>query len=227
MYVVARAIGLPSRIITNYSSAHDTQASLTVDYFVDRDGRLMDEMISDSIWNYHVWNEVWMERPDLGMAHGGYGGWQAVDATPQEMSDNMYRCGPAPVLAVKLGEVLRPYDCNFLYAEVNADKVFWRYDGPSQPLKLLRKDTLGIGHAISTKAVGRWEREDVTSAYKFAEKSSDERDTMAKALKQTNSAYSRYYLNEEFNDVFFDFELLDDIKIGETFNVVCENFWWI
>lgn len=34
--------------------------------------------------NYHVWNEVWMGRPDLPV---GYGGWQALDATPQEASD--------------------------------------------------------------------------------------------------------------------------------------------
>lgn len=27
----------------------------------------------DSIWNYHVWNEVWMARPDLPV---GFGGWQ-------------------------------------------------------------------------------------------------------------------------------------------------------
>ena len=38
----------------------------------------------DSIWNFHVWNDVWMTRPDL---PDGFGGWQAIDATPQEASD--------------------------------------------------------------------------------------------------------------------------------------------
>lgn len=151
----------------------------------------MEELNSDSIWNYHVWNEVWMERPDLGINRTSYSGWQAIDATPQEMSDGVYRCGPASVRAVKLGEIQRPYDTNFLYSEVNADKLFWRYAGPFQPLKLLRKDIYGIGHLISTKAVGKWEREDVTSNYKFAEKTRDERDTMLKALRQANSAFSR------------------------------------
>ena len=33
--------------------------------------------------NFHVWNEVWMARPDLGK---DYNGWQAIDATPQELS---------------------------------------------------------------------------------------------------------------------------------------------
>lgn len=190
LFPVARALGIPSRIITTYSCAHDTQASLTVDYFVDENGKVLEEMNSDSIWNYHVWNEVWMERADLSGV-GNYNGWQVVDSTPQEMSDGVYRCGPAPVRAVKLGEILRPYDSHFVYAEVNADKLFWLYTGPSQPLKLLRKDTLAIGQLISTKAVGAWEREDITSTYKFAEKSHDERDTMLKALKQADSSFSR------------------------------------
>lgn len=33
--------------------------------------------------NFHVWNEVWMARGDLGTS---YHGWQAIDATPQELS---------------------------------------------------------------------------------------------------------------------------------------------
>ncbi|XP_055376367.1 annulin isoform X2 [Condylostylus longicornis] len=218
---VARALGIPSRIVTNYSSAHDTQASLTVDYFIDEHGKIMEELNTDSIWNYHVWNEVWMARPDLGVGnHGSYDGWQAVDATPQEQSDGMYRVGPAPVSGVKYGEILRPYDSNFLYSEVNADKVFWRYHGPYQPMKLLRIDTLAIGQLISTKKIGKWEREDITHTYKFPEKSDEERNTMLKALRQARSAFARYYLNENFYDVKFDFELRDDIKIGENFSVV-------
>lgn len=46
---------------------------------------------------------------------------------------------------------------------------------------------------------------------------------MLKALKQANSSFSRYYLNEEFNEVYFNFELNDDIKIGEPFSVVRFN----
>lgn len=37
-------------MVTNYASAHDTQSSLTVDYFVDAEGKVMEEMNSDSIW---------------------------------------------------------------------------------------------------------------------------------------------------------------------------------
>ncbi|KAJ8680712.1 hypothetical protein QAD02_016499 [Eretmocerus hayati] len=213
---VCRTLGIPCRIVTNYSSAHDTQNSLTVDYFVDDNGKIMEELNSDSIWNFHVWNEAWMKRLDLGTdCHG----WQVIDSTPQELSEDAYRCGPASVAAVKRAEIHRPYDNNFVFAEVNADKVFWRYNGPSQPLKLVRKDIYGIGQNISTKAIGRWEREDITHSYKYPEKSEEERAAMLKALRQSESLFSRYYLNEEFNDVVFNFELRDDIIVGQPFSV--------
>lgn len=219
---IARSLGIPSRIVTCYSSAHDTQASLTVDIFIDANNKKLDAETTDSIWNYHVWNEVWMTRPDLGVGQNGlsYDGWQAVDATPQEASDNMYRVGPAPVSAVKNGEILRPFDCGFVFAEVNADKVYWRYNGPFQPIKLLRKDTMAIGHFISTKAVLQWERDDITSSYKYAEKTEEERNVTLKALKQSRHAFSRYYLNDTFNEVEFDMQLNDDIKVGESFTIV-------
>lgn len=111
--------------------------------------------------------------------------------------------------------------CNLCYniPTVNADKVYWRYFGPENPLKLIRKDETGIGLFISTKAIGSWLREDITPNYKYEEKTEEERATMLKALKQANSAFSRYYLNEEFNEVQFELELKDDIKIGEDFTV--------
>ncbi|VEN38690.1 unnamed protein product [Callosobruchus maculatus] len=216
---ICRSLGIPARPVTNYSSAHDTQNSLTVDYFADASGAMVEELNSDSIWTYHVWTEAWMERLDLG-AH--YGGWQAIDATPQELSGESYKCGPASVVAVKMAEILKPYDGNFLFAEVNADKIFWKYSGPTQPLKLLRKDIYGIGKMICTKSPTSFEREDITYTYKHPEKTTEERTTMLKALQQTRNLFSRYYLNEDFNDIHFNFKLLDDIKIGQTFNACME-----
>ena len=58
--------------------------------------------------NYHVWVDAWMERPDL---KGHYGGWQALDATPQEPSPHSpsgaFTLGPAPVVAIKDGRDIR------------------------------------------------------------------------------------------------------------------------
>ena len=44
-----------------------------------------------------------MERSDL---KGHYGGWQALDATPQELSghSDTYTLGPAPLAAIKEGQ---------------------------------------------------------------------------------------------------------------------------
>ena len=52
-----------------------------------------------------------------------------------------YRCGPTSVAAVKRGEVRKQFDTGFQFAEVNADKVYWKYKGSNQPLKLMDKRT--------------------------------------------------------------------------------------
>ena len=40
---------------------------------------------------------------------------------------------------------------------------------------------------------------------------------MLRALRQSESMFSRYYLNESLEDVKFDFKLVDDIIIGSSF----------
>ncbi|GJQ84640.1 Tg [Trypoxylus dichotomus] len=211
---VCRALGLPSRVITNFSSAHDSNGSITIDYIVDKTGKIVDEF--DSIWNFHVWSEIWMKRADLGEA---YDGWQVIDATPQEASNGMYRCGPASVAACKQGDVSRPYDVPFLFSEVNADRVYWLYDEETDVWKLLRKETNSIGKNISTKTAGAFSRLDLTETYKYPENSKAERAVYLKAMRQLDHEFSRLYLNENFEDVVFTFEYLDDIIIGQNFTV--------
>lgn len=57
-FTVCRALGIPSRPVTGYCAAHDSQGSLTVDLIKDENGNTLEEFTKDSIWNYHVWNEV-------------------------------------------------------------------------------------------------------------------------------------------------------------------------
>ncbi|XP_064199960.1 protein-glutamine gamma-glutamyltransferase 4-like [Anguilla rostrata] len=175
---VMRCLGIPARSVTNFNSAHDTDGNLTIDIYINMKGEQLDKMTSDSIWNFHVWNDVWMKRRDL---PGGYDGWQALDATPQEESGGIYQCGPCPLKAIKNGEVHLPYDARFIFAEVNADRVLWRVEGPGHTATKVKAQQNVVGLNISTKAVGQDRRGDITLLYKFAEGSKEERKAMDKA----------------------------------------------
>jgi transglutaminase 1 len=49
---------------------------------------------------------------------------------------DVYCCGPCPVRAIKAGEVNLPFDGPFIFAEVNADRVYWQEqaDGTFKPV---------------------------------------------------------------------------------------------
>lgn len=173
-----RCLGIPARVVTNYFSAHDNDANLQMDIFLEEDGNVNSRMTKDSVWNYHCWNEAWMTRPDLPV---GFGGWQAVDSTPQENSDGMYRCGPASVQAIKHGHVCFQFDAPFVYAEVNSDLVYItaKKDG-TQVVEAV--DTTHVGKLIVTKEVGGDGMKDITDTYKFQEGQKEERLALETAL---------------------------------------------
>ncbi|KAM4612538.1 protein-glutamine gamma-glutamyltransferase 2 [Polymixia lowei] len=175
---VARALGIPCRVVTNYLSAHDTNSNLVIERYIDKDGQPL-QGSRDSIWNYHCWVENWMTRPDL---KPGFDGWQASDPTPQEKSEGVYCCGPIPLKAIKEGELLFKYDAPFVFAEVNADVVtlMKNKDGSTERVTAA---TL-VGQKISTKSVGSDAREDITHLYKYPEGSGEEREAFKKANHQ-------------------------------------------
>ncbi|KAG8517859.1 Protein-glutamine gamma-glutamyltransferase 2 [Galemys pyrenaicus] len=173
---VLRCLGIPTRVVTNYNSAHDQNSNLLIEYYRNESGEVQGDK-SEMIWNFHCWVESWMTRPDL---QPGYDGWQALDPTPQEKSEGTYCCGPVPVRAIKEGDLTTKYDAPFVFAEVNADVVDWIRQKDGSLHKSVNR-SLVVGLKISTKRVGRDEREDITHTYKYPEGSPEEREAFQRA----------------------------------------------
>ncbi|KAM9682151.1 protein-glutamine gamma-glutamyltransferase 2 [Dama dama] len=173
---VLRCLGIPTRVVTNYNSAHDQNSNLLIEYFRNEFGEIQSDK-SEMIWNFHCWVESWMTRPDL---QPGYEGWQVLDPTPQEKSEGTYCCGPVPVRAIKEGDLSTKYDAPFVFAEVNADVVDWIRQADGSLHKSINH-SLVVGLKISTKSVGRDEREDITHNYKYPEGSLEEREAFKRA----------------------------------------------
>ncbi|XP_072539448.1 transglutaminase 5, like [Salminus brasiliensis] len=161
MCTVMRALGIPARVVTNFDSAHDTNGNLVIEEFYTETGEKLPRG-QDSIWNFHVWVECWMKRADLG---GSFDGWQVLDPTPQERSGGMFRCGPAPVKAIREKRMDMPFDIPFIYAEVNADVcVCIVRQGQVMSSSI---DTSRVGSFICTKSLGSNRPQDITSTYKY------------------------------------------------------------
>ncbi|XP_030584846.1 protein-glutamine gamma-glutamyltransferase E isoform X2 [Archocentrus centrarchus] len=165
MCSVMRLLGIPCRVVTNYQSAHDTNKNLIIDVY-HADYGVREKESKDSIWNFHVWVECWMKRPDLA-------------------KDGAYCCGPASVKAILDGETDLKYDVPFVFAEVNADCMDWLCKANGTMLKIF-SDTKRVGQNISTKAVGSNTRVDITDNYKFKEGTKKERDVFKYALTRND-----------------------------------------
>ncbi|XP_063970507.1 protein-glutamine gamma-glutamyltransferase K-like [Lytechinus pictus] len=212
---LCRTLGIPCRTITNFESAHDSDANLTLDYHFDEEGFSKSDMDDDSIWNFHVWNDVWMARPDL---PDGYGGWQALDATPQETSHGSFRMGPASLKAIKQGAVYLDYDTKFAFAEVNAETVYWTVpNNPRSPPEVITTDPSGVGKKISTKSVNSYLRHDITEEYKYPEGSSLERISVFNASRHVKK--NKNFRKDIKQDVEFQIVMPDETMIGSEFSV--------
>uniref|UniRef100_A0A3P8XEH1 protein-glutamine gamma-glutamyltransferase n=2 Tax=Esox lucius TaxID=8010 RepID=A0A3P8XEH1_ESOLU len=206
-----RCLGIPGRVVTNFFSAHDNNGNLRTDIILDDNGKIDRLRTVDTIWNYHCWNECYMTRPDL---PPGFGGWQVVDATPQETSDGMYRCGPASVHAIKHGQLCYQFDAPFVFAEVNSDVVF-KSRNRDGTLSTVKVNTSHVGRMVLTKAQGQDTRRDITDHYKFSEGSPEERTVLEKAEEYGSE-------REKASPPKGDVELvmpLVEVRVGDSFEL--------
>ncbi|XP_034447635.1 protein-glutamine gamma-glutamyltransferase 5-like [Hippoglossus hippoglossus] len=157
---VMRVLGIPSRVVTVFNAGHDTNASRTIEEFYSSTGEKLN-LSKDSLWNFHVWVECWMRRPDLG---AGFDGWQVVDPTPQEKSAGIFCCGPCPVAAVQQRCLSAPYDTSFIFASVDADVI--RLIVRNGVVVERMVDSELVGQVIYTKRIGSDTPENLTPAYK-------------------------------------------------------------
>lgn len=227
-----RALGIPARSVTCFDSAHDTDVTMTIDKYITSTNDHVDDMESDSVWNFHVWNELWMKRPDINPKKSrnplkeniDYDGWQVIDATPQEESFGRMQCGPAPVKAIKAGRIDAGNESAFVFGEVNADTCYWLVDQDSlssrpRIQRLVYQDSDNCGSNISTKAVGSMDREDVTGHYKFAEGSDAEREAfnLAYALGQGSDKFGNEIKTK--NALKVELAVEDDLEVGEDITI--------
>lgn len=200
LVTVLRALGIPSRSVSNFPSAHVAGDDMSLDFYFDENNKLIQG--HDMEWNFHVWTEAWMARPDL---PAGYGGWQAVDSTPQILSGGIYRVGPYPVKAIRENNTDLKHDGKYLSGSVKAVYRYHKKD-PSHPKgwRLVYQKENMCGRVILTEkfnpAGGPQQGDDITHSYKGPE---------AQARGATMSVVS----------VRFDHE--KQVAAGQTARVLC------
>lgn len=149
---INRVVGIPSRPISNFESGHDKNANKSIEQYWDASNRYI-KNISEGPWNYHAWCDAWVDHQ-----------WNAVDATPQELSGGLFQLGPAPVPDVK-ANAGGDYDVDFVFTEVDGDLKVYDDDGTGTYVLRLT-DTTAVGKQILTKKVGANGALDITAEYK-------------------------------------------------------------
>jgi len=156
--------------------------------------------------------DAWMTRPDL---RGNYGGWQALDATPQEVSSQSGTMvtGPASVKAVKDGLDL-PYDTKFVTAEVNAD-ILYHVQQEDLSFVVAESNITRVGALVATKAVGEFQMADITNEYKYPEGSLEERVSATHGQSQVGKA----------RNIKFSVDAASNLEYGlpVVFTVTCKS----
>eukprot|EP00076_Gallus_gallus_P004838 NP_001308488.1 erythrocyte membrane protein band 4.2 [Gallus gallus] len=229
MCSVLRCLGIPTRVVTGFTWAHNTNSNPNVNEYYEEDGTLLTPDKSARVWTFHVWNECWMARTDL---LPEYSGWQALDATCQKKSKGPSFCGPAPVQAIKEGDVEVDYDVCYFFAAMNAKCKVWIHmaDDIFKPASICTKY---MGNNISTKSVGSERCEDITHNYKYPEGSLQEKKVLDKVYRKTQTLQaisSRRDITsipttlEEKVNLFIDLQSKSSLILGQDIPLSIEVF---
>ena len=75
---------------------------------------------ADSVWNYHIRNEVWLIRDDPGVEspYLSHYEWRAFDSTPSVVDQGRYQVCPAPPSSIELGETNATYEADAYFDHV-------------------------------------------------------------------------------------------------------------
>lgn len=231
---ICRAIGIPCRCVTNYNSGRGTDGRLGIDFYYElKEDGTIDELVDDNddddelVWNFHVWNDVWMRRPDLPKPYNEPD-WQALDATPS-INNGLHGCvGPAPLNAVKNGVMEVKYNIASVFAEVNSNILHWLKLDKGNWTVFSVEDSR-IGQSISSKtpdgrpAVLTYKynlaelsriRQDVSSDYKHKKGTKQEQEVVPRPTRK----YRPMHICKT-KDLQFRLEEKEFEYIGDDFNI--------
>ncbi|RWS08180.1 annulin-like protein [Dinothrombium tinctorium] len=184
LITMLRALGIPSRPVTIVGSGVDLDNDLTIDYEF-RSGRFVPRDKNNLRWNFRVWAQASMQRPDLGVE---YDGWQEVDPK--------YAKGPVSHRSLQNSEI-NSTDLAYFYAAVNGDVVLWK-DGKIETVLTDR-----IGLSIITPGLREFVVNEITSTYKPREQTDQERNHYKKAAQSLGisagalESRNRHLMDEE------------------------------
>jgi len=162
-----RTIGIPSRQLFTFGSGHESPEGGVYHHYIeqkyDTNGRYLG-MAHGSVWNFHSWNDIWLNsRKD-----NAPNGWQALDGTPQELSEGSYQMGPGALSAIISRQETYPYDIPFVVSEVDATLAQNEYNCSISSrcffVRNIRNTT--TGDLIVTSLNGTSTEQDLTWDYK-------------------------------------------------------------
>ncbi|MBX3381093.1 MAG: transglutaminase domain-containing protein [Phycisphaeraceae bacterium] len=172
-----RTAGIPARPVSSFKTAIDN--SNPVDGHIDdyytynaftMKYRRNFALETDNEWNYHVWTECWMNRPDL----SGGDGWQVIDATSQAEGAALTRIGPASreIIRAAVAPPASDHDAGFMWSSALADKRIFADSKATPGIYVVaitdNNAKAKFGEHIWTKKRGAAGRDDIAAEYRPA-----------------------------------------------------------